>query len=63
MYNKDSVELRREIDFGKRNKGQICAYLKANFSVETRLNPRNVFHVYLFEKWRQNWKLNIKKID
>ena len=50
MYNKDSVELRREIDFGKRNKGQICTYLKANFSVETRLNPRNVFHVYLFEK-------------
>ena len=50
MYNKDSVELRREIDFAKRNKGQICAYLKANFSVETRLNPRNVFHVYLFEK-------------
>ena len=29
MYNKDSVELSREIDFGKRNKGQICAYRKS----------------------------------
>ena len=28
MYNKDSVELSREIDFAKRNKGQICAYRK-----------------------------------
>ena len=32
MYNKDSIKLRREIDFGKRNKGQICAYLKANLA-------------------------------
>ena len=60
MYNKDSVEWRREIDFGKRNKGQICAYLKANFGVETRLNPRNVFHVY-FRKMTAKLKTQHKK--
>ena len=29
MHNKDTVELSREIDFGKRNKGQICAFRKS----------------------------------
>lgn len=28
MYNKDSVEIYQEIDFEKRNKGQICAHFK-----------------------------------
>ena len=62
MYNKDSVEIYQEVDFGKRTTAKYVLLSKANCIMETRLNPRNAFHVYLFEKWQQKWKRNIKKL-
>ena len=49
MYNKDSVEIYQEVDFGKRTTAKYVLLSKANCIMETRLNPRNAFHVYLFE--------------
>ena len=62
MYNKDSVEIYQEVDFGKRTTAKYVLLSKVNCIMETRLNPRNAFHVYLFEKWQQKWKRNIKKL-
>ena len=45
MYNKDSVEIYQEVDFGKRTTAKYVLFSKANCIVETRLNPRNAFHV------------------
>lgn len=50
MYNKDSFEIYQEIDFGKRTMAKYVLLSKANCTMETRLNPRKAFHVYLFEK-------------
>ena len=49
MYDKDSVEIYQEVDFGKRTTAKYVLLSKANCIMETRLNPRNAFHVYLFE--------------
>jgi len=43
MYNKDSVEIYQEIDFGKRTTAKYVFLSKTNCSTETRLNPGTHF--------------------
>ena len=62
MNDKDSVELSQEIDFGKRNKGQICAYLKSRLQHGNKAESKERISRVFVRKMTAKLKRIVKKL-